>query len=109
VDSPWPAVSTSSVSGEGIDDLREALRRMVFAVESAPSRVVGDTAARCFESLHRAAENLHGALCLVQAGGGEELIAAEIRGALDALGRVAGAVYTDDVLNRLFSRFCVGK
>ena len=37
------------------------------------------------------------------------LIAAEIRSALDELGRVAGAVYTDDVLDRIFSRFCVGK
>jgi len=39
----------------------------------------------------------------------EELAAAEIRIALDQLGQVAGVVYTEDVLDRIFSRFCVGK
>jgi len=41
--------------------------------------------------------------------GGDELIAAEVRVALDELGKVVGAVYTDDVLDRIFSRFCLGK
>ena len=40
---------------------------------------------------------------------GEELIAAEVRLALDELGKVSGAVTTDDVLDRIFSRFCIGK
>ena len=40
---------------------------------------------------------------------GEELIAAEIRLALADLGKVVGAVYTDDILDRVFSRFCIGK
>ncbi len=40
---------------------------------------------------------------------GEELIAAEIRLALDELGHILGAVYTDDILDRIFSRFCIGK
>ncbi len=40
---------------------------------------------------------------------GEELIATEVRVALNELGKVAGAVYTEDVLDRIFSRFCIGK
>ena len=40
---------------------------------------------------------------------GEEFIAAELRLALDELGQVLGAVYTDDLLDRIFSRFCIGK
>ena len=32
-----------------------------------------------------------------------------MRMALDELGRVVGAVYTDDLLDRIFSRFCIGK
>ena len=54
------------------------------------------------ESLTRAAE-------LAASGSGEELIAAELRTALLELGQVAGAVYTDDLLDRIFSRFCIGK
>lgn len=46
---------------------------------------------------------------VVSAGAGEELAAAEIRAALLELGTVSGAVYTEDVLDRIFSRFCIGK
>ena len=38
-----------------------------------------------------------------------EVMAMELRGALDQLGEMAGAVYTDDLLDRIFSRFCIGK
>ena len=37
------------------------------------------------------------------------LLALELRGALDQLGEMVGAVYTDDLLDRIFSRFCIGK
>ena len=40
---------------------------------------------------------------------GDELIALEIREALEQTGRIAGRVYTDDLLDRIFSRFCIGK
>jgi tRNA modification GTPase len=40
---------------------------------------------------------------------GDEVIASEIRVALDEIGMVAGTVYTDDILDALFSRFCIGK
>jgi tRNA modification GTPase len=46
---------------------------------------------------------------LAAEGGFEELVAAEIRAALMEIGAVVGAVYTDDVLDRIFSRFCIGK
>ena len=39
----------------------------------------------------------------------EELLAAEVRATLDHLGQIVGAVYTDDILDRIFSRFCIGK
>ena len=38
-----------------------------------------------------------------------ELLALEVRGALDQIGEMVGAVYTDDLLDRIFSRFCIGK
>jgi tRNA modification GTPase len=39
----------------------------------------------------------------------QEIVAAEMRIALDELGRVVGAIYTDDILERIFDRFCIGK
>ena len=38
-----------------------------------------------------------------------ELLALELREALEQLGEMVGAVYTDDLLDRIFSRFCIGK
>ena len=56
-----------------------------------------------------AAEALERARLLNDLRQGEELVAAEVRLALDELGKVSGAVTTDDVLDRIFSRFCIGK
>lgn len=102
-----PAIATSTVTGEGIAALRERIRAEVAA--GSVGEVVAGTAARCRESLHRAAECFHRALVLLDIAAGEELIAAEIRLALQELGKVTGTVYTDDVLDRIFSRFCIGK
>ena len=81
------------------------LRRAVQATESS----AGMTPARCGASLRTAGEALARASELNDARQGEELIAAELRLALDELGKVAGAVYNDDILERIFSRFCIGK
>jgi tRNA modification GTPase len=66
------------------------------------------TAARCAGSLHEAERALAAAAALVGSAR-EELVSAEIRAALDALGEVVGAVCTDDILDRIFSQFCIGK
>ncbi len=103
------AVATSAQTGEGLAALRRRLRE---ATETAPRgelAVVASTATRCRESLRRAAESLGRARDLVRTRAGEELVAVETRVALDELGQVVGAVYTDDVLDRIFSRFCIGK
>jgi tRNA modification GTPase len=78
--------------------------------------VVAGTAIRCRESLRRAAAAVQQARQAAPGGAGEEfgavgeeLVAAELRLALDELAQVVGAVYTDDVLDRIFSRFCIGK
>jgi tRNA modification GTPase len=100
---------TSSATGEGIDVLRKELREKILLLGNAGSEVVAGTAARCRESLETAGECLRRARTLLERQVGEEFLAGEIRLALEELGRVAGTVYTDDVLERIFSRFCVGK
>lgn len=104
---PPDAVETSSRTGAGLSTLRQRLRGAATSSE-LPSGVVSATAARCGESLRQAALSLTEARQLAQASG-EELVAAELRGALHHLGEVAGEVYTDDILDRIFSRFCIGK
>jgi tRNA modification GTPase len=85
------------------------LRQKILSLGAAGGEVVAGTAARCRESLRNAEESLQHARTLLTQKAGEEFIAGEIRLALEEIGRVVGAVYTDDVLDRIFSRFCVGK
>ncbi len=100
---------TSAVTGDGVADLKAAIRAAVLRLSGPQGEVVAGTAVRCGESLRLAAASLDRARAAASDGLGEELIAAEVRIALNELGKVAGAVYTDDVLDRIFSRFCIGK
>ena len=102
-------IATSSLTGEGIDILRDRLRDAILTAGACGGGVVAGTAVRCGESLRLAAGSLARARRIVHGNLGEELVAAEIRVALEELGRVVGAVYTDDILDRIFSRFCIGK
>lgn len=105
---PEGAIATSAVTGAGLDDLRRQLARAIAEIE--PSESTGSlTAGRCAESMHAAEASIQHARSLNASAAGEELVAAELRTALTELGKVVGAVYTDDILERIFSRFCIGK
>jgi len=103
------AVAASSVTGEGIGVLRARLRDAVRALWASGGDVVPSTAVRCGESLRLASESLQRARTALCDDLGEELVAAEVRIALEKLAGVVGAVYTEDILDRVFSRFCIGK
>ena len=102
-----PVLAISSATGAGIAELLHAIGQRLQA--NSADAVLHNTAVRCGESLDLAAAALARAHELAATGSGEELIAAELRAALDGLGQVAGAIYTDEVLDRVFSRFCIGK
>jgi tRNA modification GTPase len=98
--------SVSAVTGEGLNALRELLAERVRSRRQgglAPSlsRCRGHIDL-CLACLRRA----HGVVLFEEPA---ELLALELRGALEQLGEMVGAVYTDDLLDRIFSRFCVGK
>jgi len=102
-------IRTSSVTGEGLDQLQQSIYQRLTRPTQHTTAVVPDTLLRCRESLRLAGESIERARELTQQGLGEELVSAELRVALDELATVVGAVYTDDLLDRIFSRFCIGK
>ncbi len=104
-----PQVITSSRTGAGLHALRELVAEQLHQQAELETGAVAATAVRCQDSLRLARESLDRGLELVSLGHGEELVAAELRATLDGLGQVTGAVYTDDILDRIFSRFCIGK
>lgn len=100
---------TSSRTGSGIDPLRSRICELLVTAAAPPTLVVASTAGRCHSSLEAAIQHLNAARSLLLSSGGHELVAFELREALDQIGRVVGAVYTDDILDRVFQRFCIGK
>lgn len=65
--------------------------------------------ARHLECVNLALEALHRAQDAVKSGMEHEFVALDLREALDHLGEIVGHVTPDDILNRIFSEFCVGK
>ncbi|RIK73165.1 MAG: tRNA uridine-5-carboxymethylaminomethyl(34) synthesis GTPase MnmE [Planctomycetota bacterium] len=98
----------SSRSGAGIGELAVTIHAALAADWADRSHANRATAARCRGSL-LAAERALGAAAELSSHGRDELVAAELRAALDGLGEVVGAICADDVLDRVFSRFCIGK
>ena len=105
-----PIVPTSSRTGDGLDLFVRTLHSMLGRdLLRQRGDVVASTAERCRDSVRRAADSLTTAVSIVEHGAGDELVASEIRIALAELGKVVGAVYTDDLLDRIFKTFCIGK
>lgn len=91
----------------GLDVLTEALESTALELTSAEGVLL--SRARHFESVTRSLEAIERAREALDLGAEHELLAMDIRDALDALGAIVGKVTTDDILNRIFSDFCVGK
>jgi tRNA modification GTPase len=102
-------IRISGRSGEGLDRLRDEIAARLREGELHEGELLGSTAARCRESLRGAHAALQRAREATARGLGDEVVALDMRAGLDDLGRVCGAVFTDDILDRIFSRFCIGK
>lgn len=91
--------------------LQDLKHRLVDAVlvgnKSMPDVVVSN--ARHYDALLRTQTALDEALTGIALQHSKELIALDIRQALDALGEIAGIIYHDDLLDHIFSKFCIGK
>lgn len=103
---------TSSVSartGTGIDQLKQMIREQLISEgsETADGAVV--TNVRHCAALQRASQSLQEALKCVEQNMAGELLSIDVRAAADALGEITGAITTDEILERVFSEFCIGK
>jgi tRNA modification GTPase len=104
-----PVLAVSAHSGEGLGALADAIAARLTDAARDAGTLLGTTAARCGESLAGATSALERALTLARQGSDQELLAIELRESLEELGKIVGAIYTDDILDRIFSKFCIGK
>jgi len=104
---PSPPLLVSAVTGEGLDSLRGAIAARLGVVEAEGELLVLE---RHREALASASLFLREAAALARGeGGAPELVAARVREALSALGAITGETATEELLDRIFATFCVGK
>ena len=99
-------LSVTASTGEGLAALRGALRAQAAQPERAEGAL---TQARHIAAAARAADALEAAADALAAGIPLDLAAIDLRAALRALGEITGEEATEDVLDAVFSAFCVGK
>lgn len=102
-------VQTSAVSGAGIADLMGAIARALLGGEVPTAGAHLVTNPRHQDALRRSAESLHAAIASQEQGLPPDFVAGELTAALNALGEIIGATITEDLLDTIFSQFCLGK
>ena len=99
----------SAKGGEGIDALREMVRQMLVAGGADAGEGIMVTNARHRAALTRALQSLRQAQLALETGMAGEFLSIDLRAAAEALGEITGAITTDEILDRIFSEFCIGK
>ncbi|MCX5852436.1 MAG: tRNA uridine-5-carboxymethylaminomethyl(34) synthesis GTPase MnmE [Deltaproteobacteria bacterium] len=102
-------LAISAKFGDGIPALKKKIYRVAAGAESAPAARCVITNLRHKIALEKTADALERACEGLRDGLSPELPAVDIREALENLAEIVGATTTEEILDRIFSRFCVGK
>lgn len=103
---PGDAIAVSSLTGDGLESLAGAVADALLGRASGLGR---ELSARHLEALDSAAGLAREALAGLESGHPLDLFAEGLRAAGDALDRITGQTTPEDVLDRIFARFCLGK
>ncbi len=104
------AIRVSALTGAGIGELQQMLvSRALCDRTAAVDSSATVTSARHFDALRRAEESLGLGLNSLENNQSNEFVAVDLRNALDCLGEITGEVTTDDILEGIFAKFCIGK
>jgi tRNA modification GTPase len=102
-------VRISALTGEGLQELEQSIVDLVFSGQVVASDAPLVTHPRHKQALQEALDHTRAALLAADAGSPIDLLAIDVTAAVDALGEITGETATDDLLEVIFSEFCVGK
>ncbi|MEO8398480.1 MAG: tRNA uridine-5-carboxymethylaminomethyl(34) synthesis GTPase MnmE [Ignavibacteriaceae bacterium] len=102
-------VKISALTGEGIETLFSYLKEKVFGNSNYSEKSAIVSNLRHFHCLKKAKENLLQAKDSINKKLSGEFISVDLRNASDSLGEIIGEVTSDDILNNIFTKFCIGK
>ncbi len=106
---PGHTMPVSARTASGFRELEAEMVRRLVGYRRGDSQEVLVDALRQKELLDRAAEAMDEAVSAAEGGMSVDVIAPDVQDALNALGELTGEVTTEDILERIFSEFCVGK
>ncbi len=102
-------VPISALTGEGLERLEEAIVEAVFSGQVVAAETPLVTSPRHKEALNRALDHVRAAQVAMQHSFSADLVAIDVAAAVHALGEITGQTAGDDLIEAIFSNFCVGK
>lgn len=108
-ESPSEAILVSALTGAGIEELRQAILRAISPESGVEQEAGFITSVRHEHLLREALEALENTAHAVHAGIPHEMLLLDLYAALTPIDAITGATTADDILNRIFSTFCIGK
>jgi len=102
-------VEVSALTGYGVRQLEQALVEEVGLEQVGSDSTMAVTNRRHWDALRKGIGSLDSALTSLKAGATNEFVAFDVRECVASLSGITGEVTTEDVLNHIFARFCVGK
>ena len=102
-------ITVSSLSGEGIEALKDAIKALVWTGEIKAEMLQVAINSRHQDALNRARATARQATDALRDGLTLELVAMDLRIAANAVGEIVGKTTTEDLLDSIFSTFCIGK
>ena len=103
------ALDVCCLTGQGIEEVKDAIKEKVWAGEIQAGMWQVMINARHQDALQRAREAIGRTVTALRDGLGLELAALDLRIAANAVGEIVGKTTTDDLLDAIFSQFCIGK
>lgn len=103
------AVAVSALNGAGLEALKDRIKQLVWAGEIRTEMLEVMINARHQDALRRASAATGRSIAALAEGVSLDLVAADLRAAVSAVGEVVGKTTTADLLDAIFSEFCIGK
>ncbi len=104
-----PIVNVSCLTGAGIEELKDAIRTLAWSGSIGSEQLEVMINSRHQDALSRAREATVRTIDALRTGKTLELVALDLRIAVDAVGEIVGKTTTEDLLDMIFSQFCIGK
>ncbi len=105
----WPVVEISALGGTGVEKLKESMLKVALGGKTVPSDGLLVSNPRHKDALVRGRRHLNQALDGLKTGVSDDMLTIDLASALNALGEITGETVGEDLLNTIFSRFCLGK